>query len=58
MEIYEKIYFEAEINNQYLYLKNNVELLYFIFGRAKLRWNISSSLGMSEITRDFQQMTW
>ena len=40
--VHEKIYLEVEINNQYICLRNNIELLYFILGRAELRWNLSS----------------
>ena len=42
--IYEKIYSEAYINNQYIWLKNSTAELYFIFGRASLGWNFSSLL--------------
>ena len=44
MLVYEKIYFEAYTNDQYIWNKNNIAQLYFILGRAELRWNISSWL--------------
>ena len=44
MVVYEKIYFEAYRNNQYIWHKNNIAQLYFILGRAELRWNFSSWL--------------
>ena len=44
MVVYEKIYFEAYINDQYTWHKNNIAQLYFILGRAELRWNFSSWL--------------
>ena len=42
MVIHEKIYLEAEMKKQYIWLKNNIELSYFILGRAKLYWTFSS----------------
>ena len=44
MVVYEKIYFEAYTNDQYISHKNNIAQLYFILGRAELRWNFSSLL--------------
>ena len=44
MVVYEKIYFEAYRNDQYIWHKNNIAQLYFILGRAELRWNFSSWL--------------
>ena len=44
MVVYEKIYFEAYTNDQYIWHKNNIAQLYFILGRAELRWNFSSWL--------------
>ena len=32
MVVYEKIYFEAYTNDQYICHKNNIEQLYFILG--------------------------
>ena len=42
MVVYEKIYFEAYTNDQYIWHKNNIAQLYFILGRAELCWNFSS----------------
>ena len=42
MVVYEKIYFEAYTNDQYIWHKNNIAQLYFISGTAELRWNFSS----------------
>ena len=42
MVVYEKKYFEAYRNDQYIWHKNNITQLYFILGRAKLCWNFSS----------------
>ena len=42
MAIYEKIYFQEYINNQYIWHKNNTAQLYFILGRADLHWNFFS----------------
>ena len=42
MVAYEKIYFEAYTNDQYISHKNNIAQLYFILGRAELHWNFSS----------------
>ena len=44
MVVYEKIYFEAYRNDQYIWHKNNIAQLYFILRRAKLRCNFSSWL--------------
>ena len=44
MVAYEKIYFEAYTNDQYISHKNNIAQLYFILGRAELHWNFSSWL--------------
>ena len=44
MVVYDKIYFEAYRNGQYIWNKNNIAQLYFILGRAKLHWNFSSTL--------------
>ena len=44
MVVYEKIYFEAYTNDQYIWHKNNIAQLYFILGRAKPCWNFSSWL--------------
>ena len=44
MVVYEKIYFKACTNGQYISHKNNVVQLYFILGRAELHWNFSSIL--------------
>ena len=38
MGVYEKIDSEAYIDKEYICLKNNIELLYFILGRANLHW--------------------
>ena len=45
MVVYEKIYFKAYTNDLYISHKNNIAQLYFILGRAELRWNFSSILG-------------
>ena len=37
MVVYEKVYFEAYTNDQYIWHKNNIAQLYFILGRAELR---------------------
>ena len=42
MVVYEKIYFEAYTNDQYIWHKNNIAQLSFILGKAKLHWNFSS----------------
>ena len=42
MVVYEKIYFDIYTNDQYIWHKNNIAQLYFILGRAELRWNFSS----------------
>ena len=34
MVVYEKIYFEAYISDQYIWHKNNIAQLYFILGTA------------------------
>ena len=44
MVVYEKIYFEAFTNDQYIWHKNNIAQLFFVLGRAELRWNFSSWL--------------
>ena len=44
MVVYEKIYFKAYTNNQYISDKNDIVQLYFILGRAELLWNFSSIL--------------
>ena len=44
MVVYEKIYFEAYTNDQYIWFKNNIALLYFILGRAELCFKFSSWL--------------
>ena len=41
MVVYEKVYFEAYTNDQYIWHKNNIAQLYFILGRAELCWNFS-----------------
>ena len=45
MVVYEEIYLEGYINNQCIWLKNNITQLYFILGRAELHWNFSSLRG-------------
>ena len=42
MVVYEKIYFEAYTNDQYISHKNNISQLLFILGGAELHWNFSS----------------
>ena len=42
MVVCEKIYLASQINNQYIYLKNNIEQLYFILGRVELHWSFCS----------------
>ena len=42
MMVYEKIYFKAYINNQYIWHKNSTEYFYLILERAELRWTTSS----------------
>ena len=44
MVVYEKIFFKAYTRDLYISHKNNIVQLYFILGRAKLRWNFSSIL--------------
>ena len=44
MVVYEEIYFEAYTSDLYISHKNNIAQLYFILGRAELRWNLSSIL--------------
>ena len=53
---YEKIYFKAYTNDLYISYKNNIAQLYFILGRAELRWNFSSMLKDGfDIPQIFQQ---
>ena len=40
--VYEKKYFKAYINSQYILPKNNTEYLYLILGRTEWRWKIFS----------------
>ena len=35
MVVYEKIYFEAYTNDQYIWHKNNIAQLYFILGESQ-----------------------
>ena len=42
MVVYEKIYFEAHTNDQYIGHKNNIAQLYFILAKVELHWNFSS----------------
>ena len=42
MVVYEKIYLETYINNQYIWYKNNTAQLYFTLGIAQLHWNFFS----------------
>ena len=44
MLVYEKIYFETYINNQYNWHKNNVAQICFILERAEFSWNFFSWL--------------
>ena len=44
MVVYEKIYFKAYTKDHTTSCKNNIAQLYFILGRAELRWNFSSWL--------------
>ena len=44
MVVYEKIYFEAYTNDQYMWHKNNIAQLYLILGTTELHWNFSSIL--------------
>ena len=44
MVVYEKIYFKAYTNDLCITYKNNIAQLYFIVGRAELRWNFFSIL--------------
>ena len=44
MLVYEKKYFEAYTNHQYIWPKSNIAQLYFILGKAERRWNFSSWL--------------
>ena len=44
MEVYEKIYFEAYTNDQYILHENNIVQLYFILWTLELHWSFSSSL--------------
>ena len=39
--VYEKIYFEAYINNQCIWYKNKTAQLYFMLEKIKLCWNFS-----------------
>ena len=43
MVIYEKKYFEAYTNDQYIWHKNNIAQLYFTLGSFELHWNFSST---------------
>ena len=43
MLVYEKIYFKAYTNDQYISHKNNIEQLYLILKITKLCWNILST---------------
>ena len=40
MVVYEKKYFEAYTNDQYIRHKNNIAQLFFILGRAELHWKL------------------
>ena len=40
--LWENIFGSINKKNQYIHLKNNIELLYFILGRAELHWTFSS----------------
>ena len=42
MAVYGKIFFGVYTNDQYIWHKNNIAQLYFIFGTAELRWNFYS----------------
>ena len=53
MVVYEKIYFKAYTNDLCISYKNNIAQLYFILGRAELRWNFSSILKDILIFTDF-----
>ena len=44
MVVLEKIYFKAYANDLYISHKNDIAQLYFILGRAELRWHFSSIL--------------
>ena len=45
MMVYEKIYQETYLNNQYIWLQNNTEQIHFILERTDLCWNFSNLLG-------------
>ena len=52
MVAYEKLYFQSQINNQTIYLKNNIAQLYFIQRISTLHFIFSSIPGDgSEIHR-------
>ena len=57
MEAYEKKYFEAYTNDQYIWHKNNIAQLYFILGRVELHWNFSSAPVHPDIHR-FSNRKW
>ena len=44
MVVYEKIYFKAYTNDEYISDRNKIVQLYFILGTAELRWIFSSIL--------------
>ena len=53
--VYEKIWLEANINKEYIRLKNNAAELYLISGRAEI---VPVYLGILQTFTDFQQYTW
>ena len=53
MLVYEKIFFEANTNDQCTSNKNNIAQLCFILHKAELHWNFPVCLRMPLIFTDF-----
>ena len=58
MVVYEKIYFKAYTSDLYISHKNNIAQLYFIYGRAELRWNFSNILKDAFDIHRFSNRNW
>ena len=58
MVVYEKIYFEAYTNDQYIWDQNNTVQLYSILRIAELHWKFSSWFTDYMIFTDFHKCTW
>ena len=58
MVFYQKMYLEANINDQYIWHKNSIAQLYFMLRTAKLRWNCSSILKDAFDIHRFSKRKW